>query len=122
MFNDYFGPPVKPFKEAVIPGTTLSEQLIHPLNRMNGFLTMGIAFRLEYMTLDQIADVIEHQQGGCTDPPINLGDEQSLYARTCDNGKATELVRICPHLGGDPKPHLYSIEYMVHKIIHSQTY
>ena len=77
IFEQHLGPALKPENEPVVPNLTVPEGYIHYLNQMHYNLFMGIALRSDMITLQQLVDAGVTQQGGCSDPPINLFDKDA---------------------------------------------
>ncbi|MBI2549183.1 hypothetical protein HYW21_07580 [Candidatus Woesearchaeota archaeon] len=110
---EYFGEPIKDYDVPIVPGENIPDDVIPMINRMNGYLFLGIAVIHDLLNLDQVVHILDEQQGASRNPPINLGNKQALYLRRITDGTFTELIRVSPHIskGGNE----YSMEYMLHK-------
>jgi hypothetical protein len=112
VFEKHLGKPKKERGQEVIPGKTVPLEFIEYLNQMDAFTFGGTAHRMGYKPFEEIVAALASQQGGCTNPPIDIFNTQSFYGRIDTHPRTTrvQIVRILPHVSSEKQK--FTVDYL----------
>src|SRR3989338_4549379 len=103
LLDDYFGEPLKPAGDNVVPYENVPEPYLSLLNQPTGSLLLSIVMKRGNISLQGLSEVLDVQFGSCTNPPLNLATNQTLYGRERKKRgeRRVEMALLCPHHGSD---------------------